>query len=90
MKPATGSGNMTVRLSIKRVPVQLVTRSRRRAVANHRSLQGEVVSILEEAVSLNRASIEEVCGELVNPGLRTAQQSTAMIRQVRDGRSMVH
>ena len=77
---------MTVSLSIKKVPVQLVTRLRRRAAGNHRSLQGELLSILEEAVSPKRASIRAVRQELVKLDLRTADQSTAMIPEDRDGR----
>ena len=42
---------MTVNLSIKNVPNDLAEKLRRRASQNHRSLQGELMAILEEAVS---------------------------------------
>ena len=76
----------TVNLSIKKVPGPLVARLRRRAGAHHRSLQGELLSILEEAVSPKRASVSEVREQLVKLGLRTADQSTTMIREDRDAR----
>jgi plasmid stability protein len=78
--------DMTVSLSIKKVPERLVARLRRRAAAHHRSLQGELLSVLEEAVSPKRASVSEVRERLVKLGLRTADQSTKMIREDRDAR----
>ena len=39
---------MPVNLSIKNVPDHIPARIRRRAAKNHRSLQGELVAILEE------------------------------------------
>lgn len=41
---------MTVNLSIKNVPEALAARLRARAGRNHRSLQGELMAILESAV----------------------------------------
>jgi plasmid stability protein len=41
---------MPVDLSIKRVPDKLAKRLRERAAHNHRSLQGELMAILHEAV----------------------------------------
>lgn len=40
---------MTVNLSVKNVPEELAERLRRRAARNHRSLQRELLSILEAA-----------------------------------------
>ncbi len=76
----------TVNLSIKKVPDWLVAQLRRRAVAHHRSLQGELLSVLEEAVSPKRATISQVRERLVKLGIRTADQSTKMIREDRDAR----
>jgi len=42
---------MTVDLSIKRVPVELARRLRRRAELHHRSLQGELMAIVQAAVA---------------------------------------
>lgn len=41
----------TINLSVKNVPEALATKLRARAERNHRSLQGELMVILEEAVS---------------------------------------
>ncbi|MBC7942110.1 MAG: Arc family DNA-binding protein [Chitinophagaceae bacterium] len=42
---------MQVNLSIKAVPQALADRLRRRAERNHRSLQGELMAIIEQAVA---------------------------------------
>jgi antitoxin FitA len=76
----------TVNLSIKRVPARLVAQLRRRALAHHRSLQGELLSVLEEAVNPQRATIAQVRERLVELGIHTADQSTKMIRRDRDAR----
>ena len=41
---------MPVNLSIKNAPDDVVQRLRERAARNHRSLQGELMAIIEEAV----------------------------------------
>lgn len=41
---------MTVNLSIKNVPEPLAEKLRRRAMANHRSLQGELMALIEDAL----------------------------------------
>ena len=42
---------MTVTLTIKKVPVELATALRRRAATHHRSLQGELLRLLEAAAA---------------------------------------
>lgn len=42
---------MTVNLSIKAVPEALAQRLRERAARNHRSLQGELMALIEHAVA---------------------------------------
>jgi len=42
--------SMTVTLTIKQVPSRLAERLRARAAANHRSLQGELLAMLEAAL----------------------------------------
>lgn len=49
---------MTVNLSIKNVPDALAEKLRRRAVGNHRSLQGELMALLESSLAVSRASQE--------------------------------
>lgn len=46
---------MTVNLSIKGVPVALAERLRARAERNHRSLQGELMAIIERAADESMA-----------------------------------
>ena len=77
---------MAVNLSIKRVPDRIVAKLRRRAMAHHRSLQGELLSLLEEAVEPGRLTVEELRREIKKLGLSTPDESTAMIREDRDAR----
>ena len=78
---------MPVNLSIKNVPDDLAQRLRQRAAQNHRSLQGELMVILEESVS-ERAALTplEVLAEVRNLGLSTESQAVRMIREERDRR----
>lgn len=73
-------------LSIKNVPETLVERLRRRATANHRSLQGELMSVLEQTVSSDRLSIDEARSRLLELRFQTDDQATVMIREDRDAR----
>jgi plasmid stability protein len=49
-------GSSTMNLSVKNVTDDLVERLRLRAQRNHRSLQGEMLAILENAVSVDQSS----------------------------------
>lgn len=78
---------MSVNLSIKNVPEEWVRRLRQRAGQHHRSLQGELLSILED--SLNRqdkVSPQNLLAELRQRGLRTPRESATIVRKDRDGR----
>ncbi len=74
---------MPVDLSIKRVPDEIVERLRRRAAMNHRSLQGELMAMLETHVAdrLTLAQLAELNRAI---GLRTAAEAVEMIREDRD------
>jgi antitoxin FitA len=76
---------MPVDLSIKRVPDEFVQRLRKRAAMNHRSLQGELMSMLEQHVfqgeQLTPAQLIEINRAL---GFRTPSESVEMIREDRD------
>lgn len=78
---------MPVNLSIKSVPDDVVARLRQRAARNHRSLQGELLAIVE-AATLAPASLtpEEVLAEVRRIGLSTPAESAGLIRADRDGR----
>ena len=78
---------MPVNLSIKNAPDQVVRRLRERAERHHRSLQGELLAIIEAAVLEDRpASPAEVLSEVRRLGLRTPSEAAALVRADRDGR----
>jgi plasmid stability protein len=76
---------MPVTLSVKNVPADVAERLRQRAVSNHRSLQGELMAILEEAAQ-PRLSIDELAAKVKALGLKTTAEAASMIRADRDGR----
>lgn len=69
-------------LSIKNAPESVVERLRQRAERNHRSLQGELLAIIEDAARAEgpRAVFEEIRAS----GLRTPGDSVDIIRADRD------
>ena len=74
-------------LSIKNVPEQLVERLRQRAARSHRSLQGELLSIIEEAAGEGgRLTLTQVQQEARRLGVRTLPHSVDIIRADRDSR----
>jgi plasmid stability protein len=76
---------MPVNLSIKNVPDDVAEELRRRAAKNHRSLQGELLVILEESVARNKEfSPSELLREIRSSGLRTPSESARFIREERD------
>jgi antitoxin FitA len=78
---------MPVNLSIKHAPDEIVRRLRVRASRHHRSLQGELLAILEAAVRFEeQLSPDDLLGEVRRLGLRTPSEATAMIRADRDAR----
>ncbi len=78
---------MPVTLSIKSVPHEILKRLRRRAADHHRSLQGELMAIIEQSVlSEEQLTVEEVIARVRRLGLRTPSESTRMIRMDRNAR----
>jgi len=77
---------MTVTLSIKNVPDDLAQRLKERAARNHRSLQGELMAILESvATPTPMSQIDEIYARVQASGVRTPRgESARMIRQDRD------
>jgi plasmid stability protein len=76
-----------VSLSIKNAPDEMVKRLKERAQRHHRSLQGEVMAILEEAVGASRPlTPDEVLTNVRQLRLSTSREAAAMIRKDRDGR----
>jgi plasmid stability protein len=85
MEPRRG-GSVAVTLSIKNVPEELAERLRERAKRNHRSLQKELLAILEEAVAPKRLTLEEAYRRVKELNLRTGPESVTMVREDRDVR----
>ena len=91
---------MTVSLSIKNVPDDLAERLRARAERNRRSLQRELLSILEQAgtepgaplvvrsarPSTECISIDEASARVRRLFPSGTPSSTALLREMRDGR----
>ena len=77
---------MMVNLSVKNVPEEVVQQLREQAKRHHRSLQGELLTILEEAVEPRKLSIQELDRRVKALGLRTGDDSTAWMREDRDAR----
>ena len=88
---------MPVDFSIKRVPDKLAKRLRERAAQNHRSLQGELMAILQEAAGQlahgsgsgllrERAAAQ---GTYSQYGWNVAprSESALIVREMRDGRT---
>jgi plasmid stability protein len=77
---------MPVNLSIKNVPDEIAAQLRQRAAKNHRSLQGELLAIIEKAVSSQQMTPLELLDKVHALGLQTASDSRAMVREDRDAR----
>jgi antitoxin FitA len=73
-------------LSIKGVPEEQVKRLRERAKANHRSLQGELRAMIDEAtgVARRRLSIDEIAARVSALGLTRQDEAARLIREDRD------
>jgi plasmid stability protein len=78
---------MPADLSIKNAPDEVVQRLRDRAERNHRSLQGELMAIIEAAAREDRvAGPAAVLAQVRQLGLQTPAESAAIVRADRDGR----
>jgi antitoxin FitA len=76
-----------VNLSIKNAPDDMVKRLKERARRHHRSLQGELMAILEEAAGTRGPlTPDEVIARVRQLGLSTPRAAADMIREDRDGR----
>lgn len=77
---------MTITLSIKDVPDDLAEALRERARTNHRSLQGELMAMLEAHVGAQPFRARVLWDEIRRLGLSTPDQSTPMVREDRGRR----
>ena len=79
--------NMPVNLSIKNVPDDLAERLRERARLAHRSLQGELMVILGDAVRGSETmSPLEFLGAVRELGVETGADAGEAVRSARDAR----
>lgn len=76
---------MGINLSIKNAPEAVVERLRARAKRHHRSLQGELLAIVEAAAAEGLpASASEVLAEVRRLGLSTPSEADSIVRAARD------
>ena len=76
---------MPVNLSIKNVPDNLADQLRRLAAKHHRSLQGELLAILEASVTAKSLlTPAEVLAKVRAFGLRTPDEASEFVREDRD------
>jgi hypothetical protein len=73
-------------LSVKGVPEEQVKLLRERAKANHRSLQGELRALIDEATSVarRRLTVDEVAERVSQLGLTRREDAARWIREDRD------
>ena len=78
---------MSASLSIKNGPDDVVARLRARAARNRRSLQGELLDLIERAADeLPTISAREVYARIRKLNLPAGERSAEIIRELRDGR----
>ena len=73
-------------LTVKNVPEEMLVCLRERAKRNHRSLQGELMLILEEAIEPPKLSLDQVQVRIKELGISTNADSTRWVREFRDAR----
>ena len=73
---------MPVSLSVKDVPEEIAETLRTRAAANHRSLQGELMAILEAAARDSLFAPSTAAPQAASRGTLTIQESLVRLRQV--------
>ena len=78
---------MAVSLSIKNVSEELAAGLRARAARNHRSLQGELLAIIEQAVAPDhRVSTREILALVKRLKLSTGDEAEKIVRADRSAR----
>ena len=79
---------MPVNLSIKNAPDDLVARLKRRAARNQRSMQGELIAILQTATAegevMSAEQVEGILADIRAIGQPNEAESQAIIRADRD------
>lgn len=78
---------MPVNFSIKNVPDETAALFRRRAAANHRSVQGELLALVEaaaQAAPMRKLTVTEIVERARARGFTTPGSSVEFIREDRD------
>ncbi len=68
----------------KNIPREMLVLLRERAKRHHRSMQGELMLILEEAIAPTKMLLEEVQRRVEELGISTNDDSTRWVRELRD------
>jgi antitoxin FitA len=76
----------TASLTVRNIPKVVLERIRARAISHRRSMQGEILAILEAsaAETVTRRSVSDVLERIRSQGLSTEAESTSMLRADRD------
>ena len=78
---------MPINLSIKNAPDEIVHRLRQRAERHHRSLQGELLAIIEAAAREDHpVTPADILAEVRRLGVHTPSEAAALVRADRDAR----
>jgi len=77
---------MPMTLSINHVPELIVQNIALRAHQNHRTLQTELLTILEEAIKVKPSTPNQILARVQQLGLETPAEAVKMIRGDRDER----
>jgi plasmid stability protein len=84
---------LPVNLSIKNAPDEVVQRLRERAQRNHRSLQGELMAIIDDAVRPQPSrylTAHEVLAKVRELNLQQPNEAAALVRADRDSGHAEH
>lgn len=78
----------TASLTIRNIPQDVLERLKERAARNRRSMQGEILQILEFAAQepATRLTADEVLERVREVGLQTPAEAVDMVRADRDAR----
>lgn len=78
--------NMAVNFSVKDVPDDIAEALRERARRNHRSLQGELMAMIEGHVRARPFRAVQLLDRIRAMGLQTQSESARFVREDRDAR----
>jgi antitoxin FitA len=81
-------GGLMPSLTLKNIPEQKLEMLKRKAQEHHRSLQGEMMHLIDEALNApkNQLTLEGALARAKAMGLGGPNESTRMIREDRDAR----